>query len=118
MQKLLLIATLTLATFAWAQPMADDMSQSGDNDWFSQKISQQANLSSNLLDANRQDALAQTESFNGSEEPGSMASNAGAQNTGEDWYNQKIATQSNVNRLLNGSNRQEFNTVNSENPSE
>jgi hypothetical protein len=110
MQKLLLIATLSLATFAWAQPMADNManSQSADSNWYNQKVSQQADLNGRFIDAGRQDALAQSENFNGSDEPGSMASNAGTQNSGDDFYGQKVAGQASVNRLLNDSNRQEF----------
>jgi hypothetical protein len=107
MQKLLLIATLSLATFAWARPMADDManSQSADNDWYNQKVSQQADLNANFIEACRQDAFAQSESINSSDEPGSMASNAGTQDD-SDFYNQKVAMQANVNRL-NDSSRQE-----------
>jgi hypothetical protein len=95
--------------------MADDLanSQSADNNWYNQKVSQQADLNGSFIDANRQDTLAQSESFNSSDEPGSMASDAGIQNTGGDFYDQTVAMQANVNQLFIAS-RQES-TANSAN---
>jgi hypothetical protein len=109
MTKLLLIATLSLTTVAWAQPMADDMdnTQSADQDFYSQNVSVQADLNTRILDANRLIASSQSESWSASEEPGSMAADTGAQNTDEDFYDQTVAIQANVNRLLADANRQQ-----------
>jgi hypothetical protein len=109
MTKLLLIATLSLATVAWAQPMADNWSnkQSEDQDFYNQKVSQQADLNSRFIDASRLSASIQSEGWSGSEQPGSMASDTGSPRTSDDFYNQNVAAQANVNRLLRDANQQQ-----------
>jgi hypothetical protein len=111
MQKILLIATLSLATFAWAQPMADESgnTQSADEDFYSQKVNEQADLNSGFLDASRLAASAEPQGWSASEQPGSMASNAGSQEISEggDMYDETVAIQANVNRLLFDASRQQ-----------
>ncbi len=79
--KLILIATLSLGTCAWAQAVGSNM-QSADNDWYNQHLSAQVQ-EFNRIAAATAPAIA----INESTQPASMASNQGSQ-AGEDWYNQ------------------------------
>ena len=103
MKTLLLIATLSLGTFALAQPMASNMgdAQGAGRDFYNQTVAAQAKHNSLFLAANALSASppAQLESLNGSQ-PGSMAANAGSQSTGDDFYNQTIAAQANETGLI------------------
>jgi hypothetical protein len=108
MKKLLLIATLSLGTFALAQPMAGNMgdAQGADHDFYNQTVAAQAKHDSLFLAANALSTLpsAQSESLSGSQ-PSSMAANAGSQSTGDDFYNQTIAAQAKENSLFEAANR-------------
>jgi outer membrane murein-binding lipoprotein Lpp len=84
---LLLIVTLSLGTFALAQPAGgdSDKSQGASNDWYNQQLSAQVQQFSR--DAA---AMAPTISESQSEAlPASIAANAG-QGAGNDWYNQVL----------------------------
>jgi hypothetical protein len=103
MQKLLLIATLSLGTFALAQPMASNTgdAQNADHDLYNQTVAAQAEHNSRHLAARALSALspADSESWISQDQPSSMASNAGSLSTRDDYYNRTIAVQANVNRL-------------------
>lgn len=90
-----------------ASMASDEGMQSANEDFYSQKVEQQADLNSNFLESSRLQASVQPEGWNGSEQPGSMASDAGSPSTSGDFYGQTIAIQSNANRMLQDSNRQQ-----------
>ena len=96
MRKLLLIAMLGLSTLAWAHGAKNmkQQSQAG-NDWYQTTLNAQVDQSVrvNQSVSPAATAFAERESF---QQPGSMAARQGGQ--GEDWYDQKIKTQSEVNR--------------------
>jgi hypothetical protein len=108
MMKLLLIATLSLGTFALAQPMTSNMgdAQNADHDFYNQTVAAQAKHNSLFWAANALSAPppAQLASLSGSQ-PGSMAANAGSQSTGDDFYNRTIAAQTKENSLFEAANR-------------
>jgi hypothetical protein len=92
MQKLLVIATLSLGTFASAQTMASNMgeAQQADHDFYNQTVTAQAKQNSLVLSASALSAssFADSESQSSQKQPSSMASNAGSQSTGDDFYQQ------------------------------
>jgi hypothetical protein len=100
MRKLLLIAMLVLSTLAWAEKgshlgKGQKTQQSGS---YNQILAAQADQFTriNATQSPSATAFKEQENFSGPQ-PGSMAaSNPGVQ--GEDWYNQKIAIQSEVSR--------------------
>jgi hypothetical protein len=81
--------------------------QRTDEDSYSQKVDKQADLNSRILGAGRLEASVQLEGSSGSDQPGSMASNEGAQSPSDDFYGQTITIQANANRLLQDSNQQQ-----------
>lgn len=85
MRKLLLIATLSLGTFAVAQTAGSNFgdTQSANNDWYNQRLAAAVQMYSHIGAA----VAPSSESQKGVQ-PESMASNTGSQ---EDWYNQKLA---------------------------
>jgi hypothetical protein len=87
MKTLLLIATLSLSTFALAHGGSGEAAgvQPAGDDFYNQKLAQEVTQSS-LISA----AIQPSAQFEGQSEaqPGSMASNLGG---GEDFYNQKLA---------------------------
>ena len=103
MKKLLLIATLSLGTFALAQPMASNMggAQGADHDFYNQTVAAQAKHNTASLAANTLSAAppAQSGSLSGTQ-PSSMAANAGSQSAGDDFYNQTIAAKANETGLI------------------
>jgi hypothetical protein len=89
---------------SWSSPgsmSADVGPQSADGDFYNQIVAEQADINSRFLIANMLDASssAEPDSMTGAQ-PGSMASDVGAQSTDNDFYNQTIAVQANVNRLI------------------
>jgi hypothetical protein len=108
MKKLLLIATLSLGTFALAQPMAGNTgdAQGADHNIYNQTVAAQAKHNSASLSAKALSAAppAQSESLSGTQ-PSSMAANAGSQSRGDDFYNQTIAAQAKENILNLSANR-------------
>ena len=108
MQKLLLIATLSLGTFAFAQAMPSNVgeAQPAGHDFYGQIVAAQAKQDSLFLAANVLSASspAQPESRSGTQ-PSSMAANTGSQSADEDVCNRTIAIQANVNRLFKAANR-------------
>ena len=108
MKNILLIATLSLGTFALAHPMASNKgdAQGADHDSYNQTVAAQAKHNSLFVAANALSASppAQSESLSGSQ-PSSMAANAGSQSTGDDFYNQTIAAQAKENGLIQAANR-------------
>jgi hypothetical protein len=103
MKNILLIATLSLGTFALAQPMASNKgdAQGADHDFYNQTVAAQAEHNSLIVAANALSASppAQLESVRGTQ-PSSMAANAGSQSTGDDLCNQTIAAQAKENGLI------------------
>jgi len=91
MRIILMIATLSLCTFAWAQA-ADSQGQ----DFYNQTVAAQAQQNSFAEAAITQSAAvaAQAESWN-SEQPGSIASNSGA-----DFYDATVQSQATLNGLI------------------
>jgi len=104
MRKLLLITTLSVGALAWSQAAASDMgnSQSSGDDFYNQTIAAQAQQYSLDNAANSAFVAAESGSWNGTQ-PGSMASNTGAQST-EDFYNQTVAAQAQQYRLGKAAN--------------
>src|SRR6266496_3437490 len=105
MRKLLLIAMLVLSTLAWAQKSGSHMGkgqrsdlqtqQSGD--WYNQTLAAQADQFTRINATQAPSAIAFEEQENlGVAQPGSMAAAPGSQ--GQDFYNQKLAIQSEVSR--------------------
>ena len=96
MRKLLLIAMLALSTLAWAKGKDHLKSQSGGGDWYNQTLASAVDdrVRINQTISPSQTAFAEGESFSGPQ-PGSMAASTGG---GEDFYNQKVAIQSEVSR--------------------
>lgn len=86
---------------------SNEDAQSADEDFYSQKVDEQADLNSRILGAGRLEASVQLEGSSGSDQPGSMASDEGAQSPSDDFYGQTVAIQANVNLLLQGSNQQQ-----------
>ena len=101
MKKLLVIATLSLGTFALAQPMASNTgeTQQADHDFYSKTVTAQAKQNGLVLAASAVSASS-FESQSGQQQPSSMASNAGSQSTGDDFYNKTITAQANENGLI------------------
>jgi hypothetical protein len=97
-----LIATLSLGTFALAQPMASNMgdAQNADRDFYSQNVGAQAEQNSIILSVNALSASpsVQSESLSGNQ-PGSMASDTDSQSADRDFYSQTITEQANANRV-------------------
>jgi hypothetical protein len=108
MRKLLLIATLSLATFAWVNTAAGNMAdtQRADEASYQQTIAAHADLHSRVQAAIAASAASPGESdrLSGSQ-PSSMASNAGLQSASEDFYNQTIAAQANLHSLAKAANQ-------------
>ncbi len=100
MQRLLLIATLSLGTVALAQTMASNMgeTQRADHDFYSQTVAAQAKQNSLFLAASALSASSPAQ--RSGTPPSSMAANIGSQSADEDVCSQTIAVQANVNRLL------------------
>jgi hypothetical protein len=96
MRKLFLIALLALSTLAWAKGKDHLKSQSSGNDWYNHQLSAEVNKSVrvNQTISPSATAFAERESFGG-QRPGAMAGRTGG---GEDFYNQKVAIQSEVSR--------------------
>lgn len=100
MRKLVLIviATLSLGTFALAQSMDNQGGNAqGASDWYNQKLSAQVQDFARIKAAL---APSETSFAQGGQQPGSMASNLG-EGANLDWYNQKLSEQV-----------QEFNRIN------
>lgn len=108
MKSILLIATLSLGTFASGQTMANNKgdAQRADHDYYNQTVAAQAKHNSFFLAANAVSASppAQLESLSGTQ-PSSMAANAGSQSTGDDFYNQTIAAQAKENGLIQAASK-------------
>jgi hypothetical protein len=104
MGKLLLIATLSLGTFAMAQPIATEMSdsQNADQDFYNQTVQQQADLCSRTLAANQLFSANDESQSSMEAQPGSMASDSGSQSADQDFYSRIVAKQANLNRLAKG----------------
>jgi len=109
MRKLLLLATLFLATLslgslAWADMAggnANDEQPQANNDFFGQTVAMQAGQNSFGEDAISPVATAFAEpDALSDEQPGAMASNEDSQSTGLDWYGQRVAVQTELNRRL------------------
>jgi len=102
-QKLLLIATLSLGTFAMAQTMDSNIgnAQRTDHDSYNQTVAAQAEHNSLFLAAHAisPPSAAQSESWSGTQ-PSSMAASIGSQSADEDVYSETIAVQANMNRIL------------------
>ncbi len=100
MQKLLLIATLSLGTFAMAQSTASNMgeAQRADHDLYNQIVAAQAKQNSLFLAANALAASSPAQ-WSGTP-PSSMAANVGSRNADVDVFSQTVAVQANANRLL------------------
>jgi hypothetical protein len=86
---------------------SNENAQSADEDSYSQKVDEQADLNSRILGASRLEVSVQLEGSSGSDQPGSMASDEGAQSPSDDFYGQTVAIQANVNQLLQDSNQQQ-----------
>ncbi len=89
MRNILLIATLSLCTFAWAQA-------ANGQDFYNQTVAAQAQQNSFAVAAITQSAAvaAQSENWN-SEQPGSIASNSGA-----DFFDATVQSQATLNGLI------------------
>jgi len=102
-QKLLLIATLSLGTFAMAQTMDSNIgnAQRTDHDFYNQTVAAQAEHNSFFLAAHAisPPSPAQSERWSGTH-PSSMAANIKSQSADEDVYSETIAVQANMNRIL------------------
>ena len=87
MRTLLLIAALSLSSFAFAQGWRSEAAatQPAGNDFYNQKLAQEATQSSLILAATAPSAQSEDQSES---QPGSMASNLGG---GDDFYNRKLA---------------------------
>ena len=109
MQKLLVIVTLSLGTFAVAQPMASNTgkAQQADHDFYDQTVTAQAKHNSLVLAATAMSAssFADSESQSSQKQPSSMASNAGSQSTGDDFYNKTITAQANETGLIQAASK-------------
>src|ERR1700687_894839 len=109
MRKLLLIATLSLGTFAFAQTMNSKTgdAQPAGNDSYNQKIAAQTKLQVAGQAANSASATFSAKSEGSKDaQPGSMASNAGSQNAGDEFYSRHIVAQANANKLALDANRE------------
>ncbi len=97
-KTLLLIATLSLCAFAWAQAADNSAGQ----DFYDQHVSVQAQQNSLAEAAIAQSAAvaAQSESWS-SEQPGSIASNSG-----EDFYDSTVESQAKLNSLIKAATTQ------------
>lgn len=108
MQKLLLIATLSLGTVGLAQTMASNMgeTQRADHDFYNQTVAAQAEHNSLFLAAHAisPPSPAQSERWSGTH-PSTMAANIESQSADEDVYSETIAVQANMNRLLKAANK-------------
>jgi hypothetical protein len=103
MRKLLLIATLSIGTLACAQLAGNNMiseEQPGNDSSYSHKLAAQVQeyKLDNAAIAPSASQFMQDQALN-VEEPSSMAANEGMQG-GQDWYNQRIAAQAELNRRL------------------
>jgi hypothetical protein len=102
MQKLLLIAALSLGTFALARPMGSNMGDAhgADHDFYNQTVAAQAEHNSLFLAAHAisPPSPAHSEWWSGTH-PSSMAANLTSPSADEDVYSETIAVQANVNRL-------------------
>ena len=86
---------------------SDEDAQNADQDFYNQKVAEQANLNASFLEARTLLNSAPSEAnFNSAEEPGSMASDEGASEA-QGSYDQTIAIQSNANRMILDSNQQQ-----------
>ena len=87
MRTLLLIAALSLSSFAFAQGWAHEAAatQPAGGDFYNQKLAQEATQSSLTMAAIQPSAQSEDQRES---QPGSMASNLGGSN---DFYNQKLA---------------------------
>lgn len=96
MRKLLLVAMVALSTLAWAHgAKKTDQSRSG-NDWYNQMLAAQVDQRVRLNQTISPAATAFAERGPApSGTPPAMAGRAGAQ---DDFYNQKVQIQSEVNR--------------------
>jgi hypothetical protein len=93
MRKLLLmVVVLSLGTFALAQAAGSDSSQVAGNDWYNQQLSANVQQFQRIAAATAPSLTAQAEGQSGTL-PASMAAHAGSQETGNDWYNQRLSTQ-------------------------
>jgi hypothetical protein len=103
MRNLLLIATLSLATFAWAQPAAsdNDMSnnRSADSDFYIQTLASQVDQSTRVNDTLTPSAEALAAQPESMASPDSMASNTESQN-GAGWYDQVVQSQAGLNTRI------------------
>jgi len=102
-QKLLLIATFSLGTFAMAQTMDSNIgnAQRTDHDVYNQTVAAQAEQNSLFLAANALSASSPAQSGSwSSTQPSSMAANVGLPSANEDVYSETIAVQANMNRIL------------------
>ena len=94
MRKLFIIV-LALSTFAWAHgAKKTDQTRSGaGNDWYQAMLNSQTDhfVRQNQAITSTTAAAAENATF---QTPGSMAARQG----GEDWYNQKVAIQSDLSR--------------------
>jgi hypothetical protein len=106
MRKLLLIATLSLGTFACAQTMAGN-AQPADQDVYNQKIAEQTNLYIGGQAANAASVEFSAKSGSWSDtQPGSMASNTGSTGSqGADFYNRTIDEQTRLHLLDKAANQ-------------
>jgi hypothetical protein len=113
-KKLLLIAILSLGTFAMAQTMDSNMgdAQRTDHDFYNKTVAAQAEHNGLFLAAHAifPPSPAQSERWSGTH-PGSMAANITSQsadmaanitsqNADEDVYSETIAVQANMDRML------------------
>ena len=74
-------------------------------DFYNKIVAEQADRNSSFLDSQALLASAPSAADLSGAEPGSMASNEGAQSAGQDFYDQTIAIQANSNRLSLDANR-------------
>ena len=87
--------------------MASDEGSQNADDFYGQKVAEQADQNASFLDAQVLLNSAPGEAnFNSGEEPGSMASDEGASEA-QGSYDQTIAIQSNANRMILNSNQQQ-----------
>jgi hypothetical protein len=98
MRKLLLIVMLGLSTLAWAHGAKNmkQQSQTG-NDWYQAQLNSQIDSSVRFNQTIAPSATAFAEREPGAfQQPSSMAAREGG--GGDDWYNQKLKIQNEVNR--------------------
>jgi hypothetical protein len=103
MRQLVLIAILSLGTFAMAQTMDSNIgnAQRTDHDFYNQTFAALAEHNSLFLSAHAisPPSPAQSEWWSGTH-PSSMAANIKSQSADEDVYSETIAVQANMNRIL------------------